>query len=333
MQKSATLSSLASAFPGGPILGGICAAALLVAPVLGQEKGTALHCGKIYIGNGQVMTDVYLVIKDGKVDRLTRTKPKDLTVIDAGDKVVMPGIVAADTDLTTPRDSAYNVTPDFVALEGFDFLGNYKRALSGGVTTAYLSPGRTRFISGQGSVVKLFGDDIVKRVLVEKACLRITLGKEANAAPAIFEPTPHPTADDPLLPARKQFPSSRISQLNELRRIFRDAQAKDAKVQGHGAVEDRYDVTPLKNAAQGRLALRIAAREAPDIRNGLKFAKELGATAVLMNTAIAHAKEPVEMARAMKLGIEAGRLAFEAGRIPRKLYATASTPLDGAIEP
>jgi len=58
-------------------------------------------------------------------------------------------------------------------------------------------------------------------------------------------------------------------------------------------------------------------------------AMELGATAVLMNTAIAGAKDPVRMARAMKLGVEAGRLAYEAGRIPRRLYATASSPLDG----
>lgn len=58
-------------------------------------------------------------------------------------------------------------------------------------------------------------------------------------------------------------------------------------------------------------------------------ALELGATAVLMNTAIAGAKDPVKMARAMKLAVEAGRLAYEAGRIPRRLYATASSPLDG----
>ena len=59
------------------------------------------------------------------------------------------------------------------------------------------------------------------------------------------------------------------------------------------------------------------------------IAMELGSTAVLMNTAIAGAKEPEKMARAMKLAVEAGRLAYESGRIPRRLYATASSPLDG----
>ena len=60
-------------------------------------------------------------------------------------------------------------------------------------------------------------------------------------------------------------------------------------------------------------------------------AMELGCDGVLMNTAIAGAKDPIAMARAMKLGIEAGRLAFLAGRIDRKLYATASSPLTGLI--
>jgi len=59
------------------------------------------------------------------------------------------------------------------------------------------------------------------------------------------------------------------------------------------------------------------------------FALELGATALLMNTAIAHAKNPVGMARAMRLGVEAGRLAYESGRMPQRLYASASSPLDG----
>lgn len=58
-------------------------------------------------------------------------------------------------------------------------------------------------------------------------------------------------------------------------------------------------------------------------------AMELGCTAVLMNTAIAGAKDPLGMARSMRLAVEAGRLAYESGRIPRRLYASASSPLDG----
>ena len=60
-------------------------------------------------------------------------------------------------------------------------------------------------------------------------------------------------------------------------------------------------------------------------------AMELGADGVLLNTAIAAAEDSGKMAAAMKLGVEAGRLAFQAGRMPKKLYASASSPLDGVV--
>src|SRR5438067_144797 len=61
------------------------------------------------------------------------------------------------------------------------------------------------------------------------------------------------------------------------------------------------------------------------------LAMELGADAVLMNTAIAGAQDPVAMAEAMKLAVRAGRLAYLSGRIPRKLYANASSPVEGLV--
>jgi thiazole synthase len=61
------------------------------------------------------------------------------------------------------------------------------------------------------------------------------------------------------------------------------------------------------------------------------LAMELGADGVLMNTAIAGAQDPVGMAEAMKLAVRAGRLAYVSGRIPKKAYATASSPLEGVV--
>ena len=61
-------------------------------------------------------------------------------------------------------------------------------------------------------------------------------------------------------------------------------------------------------------------------------AMELGCEGVLLNSAIAHAQDPILMARAMQHAVEAGRLAYLAGRMPKKLYASASSPLDGLIK-
>ncbi len=59
---------------------------------------------------------------------------------------------------------------------------------------------------------------------------------------------------------------------------------------------------------------------------------ELGADAILMNTAIAEARDAVQMATAMKLAVQAGRLAYLSGRMPKRLYASASSPIEGAIK-
>jgi thiazole synthase len=62
------------------------------------------------------------------------------------------------------------------------------------------------------------------------------------------------------------------------------------------------------------------------------IAMELGADGVLLNTAVAGAKDPVKMAEAMMLAVKAGRLGFEAGRIPKKRYAQASSPMEGMVK-
>jgi thiazole synthase len=58
---------------------------------------------------------------------------------------------------------------------------------------------------------------------------------------------------------------------------------------------------------------------------------ELGADAILMNTAIAEARDSKQMATAMNLAVQAGRLAYLSGRMPKRLYASASSPIEGAI--
>jgi thiazole synthase len=87
--------------------------------------------------------------------------------------------------------------------------------------------------------------------------------------------------------------------------------------------------------------LRIMREQLPDVTiivdagvgtaSDAAIAMELGADAILMNTAIAEAQDAAKMARAMRLAIEAGRLAYLAGRMPKRLYASASSPLGGVI--
>ena len=92
-------------------------------------------------------------------------------------------------------------------------------------------------------------------------------------------------------------------------------------------IQNRYNLLEIVENAKVPVLVDAGVGTASDAA----IAMELGCDGVLMNTAIAGARDPLLMAHAMKLAIQAGRAAFRAGRIPRKRYASASSPIDGTI--
>jgi thiazole synthase len=90
-------------------------------------------------------------------------------------------------------------------------------------------------------------------------------------------------------------------------------------------IQNRYNILSIVENAQVPIIVDAGVGTASDAA----IAMELGCSGVLMNTAIAEARDPVLMASAMRKGIEAGREAFLAGRMPRRRYASASSPLEG----
>jgi len=92
-------------------------------------------------------------------------------------------------------------------------------------------------------------------------------------------------------------------------------------------IQNRYNLLEIIENATVPIIVDAGVGTASDAA----IAMELGCDGVLMNTAIAGARDPVRMARAMKRAVEAGRDAFLAGRIPRKRFASASSPVDGLI--
>ncbi|MDE1958199.1 MAG: thiazole synthase [Xanthomonadaceae bacterium] len=92
-------------------------------------------------------------------------------------------------------------------------------------------------------------------------------------------------------------------------------------------IQNRYTLLEIIENAKVPIIVDAGVGTASDAA----IAMELGCDGVLMNTAIAGARDPVRMAQAMKLAVEAGRAAFQAGRIPRKRCASASSPLDGTL--
>jgi thiazole synthase len=92
-------------------------------------------------------------------------------------------------------------------------------------------------------------------------------------------------------------------------------------------IQNRYNILEIVENAKVPIIVDAGVGTASDAA----IAMELGCDGVLMNTAIAGARDPVLMAHAMKHAVEAGRAAFLAGRIPRKRFASASSPIDGTI--
>lgn len=92
-------------------------------------------------------------------------------------------------------------------------------------------------------------------------------------------------------------------------------------------IQNRYNIRTIVENASVPVLVDAGVGTASDA----SVAMELGCDGVLMNTAIAEAREPVRMARAMGKAIEAGRDAYLAGRMPKKAYASASSPLDGTF--
>lgn len=93
-------------------------------------------------------------------------------------------------------------------------------------------------------------------------------------------------------------------------------------------IRNPYNIQIIRDLVQIPLIIDAGVGTASDAA----IAMELGCDGVLLNTAVAKSHRPVLMAEAMKKAVEAGRAAYLAGRIPRKLYATASSPIDGIID-
>lgn len=100
---------------------------------------------------------------------------------------------------------------------------------------------------------------------------------------------------------------------------------------GQGVLNPNNIRIILEQLKSGNAAYPVIVDAGVGTASDVTIAMELGADGVLLNTGIASARDPVLMARAMKNAIEAGYQAFHAGRIPRKLYATASSPTEGVI--
>ena len=265
-------------------------AALVVAVALaccaaGAQDGGVLviRAGEVIPVAGPPIAPGVVVVRDGRIAAIGPAEaiPEGARVIEAPDGVVMPGLVAAYTTLAeTERNTEESVTPELRMADALDLFGDFRKPLSGGVTTVYLSPPHGRLIPGQGAVAKLGSGAPSARVLADAGALLVVLGEWPKNPPLLWNPPLPPTPDNPSAPPEKQLPSTRMGELALLRRTL-------GEVQSGALTGPRAE--PLQAALAGRLQVRVKADRAEDIRNALALAEEFGLRLVIEGGTEAHA--------------------------------------------
>ncbi|MDG2012432.1 MAG: amidohydrolase family protein, partial [Pirellulaceae bacterium] len=235
----------------------------------------------IWTGDGEPIHDAVLVVVDGKVQTVG---PRDSVAIPANarqhslaGRSIMPGIVVAKTQLAGTQDAPKTLTPQIMAIDGFDFFADQSAYLESGITSAQISAGENRLMPGVGAVVKLSGDDLANRLLLDRESMRIVLDDNARKPPRIYEPQVGPVSEDrPLEPTRPQL-STLAGSLAGLRLLFTDVpDANDSATASQDEV-----ITALAQHLQDSGVVRISAKTAPEIRGAIGLAKQFGFQVIL----------------------------------------------------
>ena len=290
-------------------LSSACLAGLLslLGAVPAQAEEFHLYkAARLWSGAAPVYVNAALLVRDGKVvaaGKLVNGKivvgekgevaiPPEAQVHDLGSAVIIPGLVIGQTTLgERGRDDERSLTPEFQAIDGFDFYGDYSKAIAGGVTTVQIAPGSDRLLPGQGAVVKLAGPDPTGRVLRDKESLRVQLGDAFKNPPRIFEPPVGAVSvEKPLEPTRRQLANSLASATAGLRATFRAA--KDYSTNQVVRGEKDPSLAAVASYLKPGSRVRVTAPGDADMRAALALAQEFQLHLVLVDPAnVAHFRD------------------------------------------
>jgi imidazolonepropionase-like amidohydrolase len=234
----------------------------------GQPEVTAVKAGKILTISGAPITDGIILIKDGKITDIGTgiEIPENASVIDVGQKVIMPGLV--DASAVPPvrgdlNEQSEEITPTIRISSALDSQSKaLKRMVQTGITTLYVSPGWRNVIAGLGTVIKPTGKTPKEMIIKEDAALTVVMSMDSTYGNRIPRSQP---------PRNFYFrrPTTRMAIIWMLRKSFFDAQeyAKSGE-------KDDPDLEILASALDDKIPVRLNVRRAINIRTALKLAEE-----------------------------------------------------------
>lgn len=258
-----------------------CCYAALIALALASASATAqvpqtdvYFAKEIWTGQGAPIPNAAMVVIDGRIaqigPRAQVSIPATAVPHELGEQVIIPGLIAAQSNLAGSQSEPRTVTPGIRALDGFDFFADRQALLRAGITTVQVSPTSSRLMPGVGGVVQLAGDDLAERILAEQESLRIVLSNSSRNPPRIYEPPVGPVSEDrPLVPTRPQLASLSAS-IAGLRQIFQNATADETFVSSN---QDEV-VEAVRALLKAKVPVRITAQTAPEILGAIGLAKE-----------------------------------------------------------
>jgi hypothetical protein len=253
-------------------------------PLSGQIK--AIRGAEIHTMAGEVMASGVILIQEGRIIAIGPNIPipQGAEVTDASGFILYPGFIASSCRMAGGEiDDFESVSPDYSALDRFDPLQDCTRFLAGGITAVYLDTPKNRLVSGKGAVVKLGTGRDESRVVREDAALRINMDGGAILPPMInIYPAPV-SPENPITPARKQFPSSTLGAYWLIRNIFHSGGASGDLAKYREAV-----ASSLTRARERKIPLLVECRSAVEIRQAIDLAAELQMPLIVSGGAHAH---------------------------------------------
>jgi imidazolonepropionase-like amidohydrolase len=251
-----------------------------------DDSPQAYRVSELWTGDGHRVSDAVMVVRAGKIEAVgvfsEVVLPADCVLHDHRGLTMIPGMILAETTLSEGgADDEYAISPEVRAIDGFDFFAPQHERLAAGVTTVQLAPGSARLMPGQGSVIKLAGENLEQRVLQPAESVRILLTPQALSPPTIYEPPVGAVSEArPLLPTRPQLAGTLSGAVTGLQALFSAAQelTPDATV----ALDEESMATIAAALRQGQ-TFRITAQTAAELRAAIELANQFELKTLLVS--------------------------------------------------
>lgn len=228
----------------------------------------------LWPGDGEPIKNAVIIVEGGKIQSVgpaaTVTIPAQARRHSLAGRTIMPGIVAMETSIGIGNtDDERNVTPEYRAIDAFDFYGDYDQYIASGITSVHIAPSNRRLLPGQSGMVKLGKGLPDTKKLSDSSGMKVVLSKSALNPPTVYEPPVGAVSiDRPLEPTRPQLGASYLEQVAGLAALFESSRGADA------ASDVRLEA--IASAIANKTPFRFLAESRSEVEAAMKLSSRYG---------------------------------------------------------